>query len=147
MNKSMIGRRLLKESRPEQVYVLKWKEKKSQNKGEETRRPPSQAEATFKRVPSKNPKAAEGLELIEITGEASDGTKVSKDDYELKLCTLESGEHWIDEARFEVCWPDNDNSEELSDDSARFKYSGKDGITGEKTPSDQFVKHESTYNF
>lgn len=102
MNKTRIGRRLLNEARAEQVYILSWKGNNPD------RRPPAQFEATFRRTEGFVGSVTEGIALVETEGVASDGSQISTYDFELKLCSLESGEYWIDEARFDVDWQDEE---------------------------------------
>lgn len=98
MNNARIGRRLLKDANPEFVYQLKYK-----GQGELA---PAQFDASFRRKPAANDYVSEGLELVNVTGRKNDGSDLSISDFELKLCTLESNEYWIDEARFNVDWGD-----------------------------------------
>jgi hypothetical protein len=103
MNNARLGRRLLKDAKPEFVYQLKWK-------SEDTC--PAQFDARFRRKPATNEYVSEGLELVSVSGQKQDGSSIGIDDFELKLCTLESNEYWIDEARFTVNWGDDDDTDE-----------------------------------
>ena len=98
MNNSRIGRRLLPNAKPEFIYVIRWTGEGSS---------PSQFNATFRRYPPSEPNVSEGLQLVGVSRIQSDSVALDLKDFELKLCTLESGEYWIDEARFSVHW-DND---------------------------------------
>lgn len=102
MNNSRIGRRLLPNAKPEFIYIIKWKGLGPC---------PSQFKATFRRYSPTQPNVSEGLQLIAVTKSGDNLEALDLKDFELKLCTLESGEYWIDEARFSVLW-DNDLTDE-----------------------------------
>ena len=101
-----IGRKLLPSaSQPEQVYVFRWKDRNRRH----GQRGNVQAVLTvnLKRVVPKNSDRQDGESLViqDVTGEFN-GEPVTKNDVELKLCTLADGqEHWLDTGRFEICWP------------------------------------------
>ena len=96
-----IGRKLLPSAaKPEQVYRFRW-------------RNPAQftgahhnllLDVTLERVPAATPGEAEALRVADVSGQAGQRA-ITKEDVELKLCTLEGEEFWIDTGRFEVIWP------------------------------------------
>jgi len=61
------------------------------------------------------PNVSEGLQLVAVNRIPSDTIPLDLKDFELKLCTLESGEYWIDEARFSVHWDDDLDDEDWRD--------------------------------
>ena len=105
MNGARIGRRLIQGSKPEYVYVLEWIGDGSKGAC------PAQFAATFRRKPSTLDYVSEGLELIGVNGATTVGQPIDLNDFALKLCTMESSEYWIDEARFNVDWGDDEDDD------------------------------------
>jgi hypothetical protein len=97
---SYIGRMRYKSegSRPEQQYKLVWKNpEKWKNKG-------SMLSVDLLRLSDSDKGNDIGLELGESVELIGSDEEISSEDIELRLCTLEGGEFWIDTGRFEVQW-------------------------------------------
>jgi hypothetical protein len=105
-----IGRRLLpSRTRPEPVYQLRWRNPARYRGGRGSvtvalevilRRmsPAEPGDNEEQRVP------AEYLEIVEAKG-ALDGVPVNTNDVELRLCTLDSEDYWMDACIFVPEWP------------------------------------------
>ena len=98
---TQVGRKLLPSAaRPEPVYKFRWRDA-GRFMGVHHN---ALLDVRLERVPADVPGEAESLRLLEVTGTVG-GRAITADDVELKLCTLEEGEYWIDSGRFEVVWP------------------------------------------
>jgi hypothetical protein len=103
---SQIGRKLLPgDSRPEPIYVLRWRDPKLR------RTPNCVMEIEFTRESASD--GSESLQILRANGERRplpgepDGemVAVTEEDIELKLCTLQDGgQYWLDTGRFQVDW-------------------------------------------
>lgn len=106
-----IGRRLLPtRSRPDPVYVLRWRlETPQQNRG---------AFVVSARVQRLVPVAApdgpsgrldaigESLKLLSVEGSRDDGTPITMQEVELQLCTMDAEDHWMDTGIFYLNLPE-----------------------------------------
>ena len=97
-----IGRRLLPVAGADPIYLVQWLTNSPE------RQPPPQIGLTLRRQPPLQGNETEGLELVGVHGVASDGSPITTSDVQLKLCTLEGSEYWIDKARFTVLRPEED---------------------------------------
>ncbi|MBF8296990.1 MAG: hypothetical protein HW389_3535 [Bacteroidetes bacterium] len=105
---SRIGRRLLpSESRPEPVYQLLWKDR-ARFRGN-TGNVLEPLNVTLRRItvePSQDGHPGqENLEIIGVEG-AFNGQSVSLNDVELKLCSMDSEEYWMEKGTFDIEWPE-----------------------------------------
>lgn len=85
------------DSRPEQVYELRWKKTELRKKNEEN----TQVVVVFSRTMNEY---GEGL-MLKSVHEIESGKDV-KDEVELKLCTMERERFWADEGIFSICFKD-----------------------------------------
>ncbi len=110
---SRIGRRLLpSKTRPEPVYQLRWSDHARYRHSHTV--VIAMLQVTLRRVTHVDVKsssqgeqipAAEHLEIVAIKGDY-DGKPVSPADVELRLCTIDSDEYWIDACIFHAEWPE-----------------------------------------
>ena len=106
MNPITIGRRLLPTGNAEQIYLL-------QAKPENADDPLfTKLRATIRRQTSEDSFVSEGLEIVAAEAMVDGGEFQPTDRVELKLCTLEGEEYWIDKARFSVMWDEEDEDDE-----------------------------------
>ena len=111
-----IGRRLLpSKTRPEPVYLLRWSDPRRYRRGDAV--VSAMLQVTFRRVVPEDPKspaggagnsqmpAAEYLEITAVQGEY-DGKPVTPNDLDLRLCTIDSDEYWMDACIFHAEWPE-----------------------------------------
>jgi hypothetical protein len=106
--KQRIGRRLLpSESRPEPVYQLLWADRSRFKGGKENVL--QRLKVTLRRVipvaVNQEDMEPEYLEISGVSGTYG-GRPVEVDDVELKLCTLDTDEYWMEGAIFNVRWSD-----------------------------------------
>lgn len=105
MTGMFIGRSMMPSGiRPEQVYLFRWRNL-------ETLFPQGGHAREILNVWLRRTTPREGnseeLEIVEVKGTV-EGREITKDDVELKVCTLPQGaEHWLDTGRFEVRWGTN----------------------------------------
>lgn len=106
-----LGRRMLPaDTRPEPVYVLQWRDRERYRSGGD----PVNAllELTLERLAptiapanaSDQVPQAESLRIAAVEG-VWNGQRVTSNDVELALCTLETENHWLDAGTFEIVWP------------------------------------------
>ena len=95
-----IGRKMLPSAaKPEQVYRFRWKKKEEWiGVGVPT------LQVTLQRLAAADKNSSESLSISQVDGQVRD-RKVTSNDVELQLCTLEGEEFWQDTGRFEVVWP------------------------------------------
>jgi len=107
--KDRIGRSLLSsEARPEPVYQLLWRDRNRFRGGRGHVLPILRV--TLERAVESPPEGSneptiELLDIVDVQGEY-EGRPVSLGDVELKFCTLDSDEFWIDAGTFDVEWPE-----------------------------------------
>jgi len=106
-----LGRRMLPaDTRPEPVYLLQWRDRSRYRAGGD----PVNAllNVTLERVApvpaladgSEQIPQAEALRLALVDG-VWNGQRVTLEDVQLSLCTLETETHWLDAGTFHVSWP------------------------------------------
>jgi len=106
-----LGRRMLPaDTRPEPVYQLHWRDRSRYGTGGD----PVNAllDVTLERVTPAPWQAAggdqipqaESLRIASVDG-LWNGQRVTLNDIDLSLCTLESDAHWLDAATFQILWP------------------------------------------
>ena len=61
-------------------------------------------QVTLQRLAAADKSSSESLSISQVDGKAGN-RKVTSNDVELQLCTLEGEEFWQDTGRFEVVWP------------------------------------------
>ena len=95
-----IGRKILPSgAKPEQVYRFRWK-----NKEEWIGVGVPLLQVTIQRLAAEDKNSSESLSISQVDGQAGN-RKVTSNDVELQLCTLEGEDFWQDTGRFEVVWP------------------------------------------
>jgi hypothetical protein len=106
-----LGRRMLPaDTRPEPVYILQWRDRNRYRSGGD----PVNAllELTLERVEpcvtevngTEQVPQAESLRIAAVEG-LWNGQRVTSEDVELALCTLETESHWLDAGTFQIIWP------------------------------------------
>ena len=110
-----LGRRMLPaDTRPEPVYQLHWRDRNRYRSGGD----PVNAllEVTLERVapvpcPVHDADQAPQSESLRIAAADGlwNGQRVTADDVELALCTLETDSHWLDAGTFQILWPAPEN--------------------------------------
>ena len=108
MIRSRIGRRLLpSESRPEPVYQLLWRDRSRFRAMRglvlETLRVTIRRDIPEAGLEGHPP--VESLQITEVKG-SFDGKPVSLSDVELKVCTIDSEDYWIEKGTFDIEWPE-----------------------------------------
>jgi hypothetical protein len=98
------------DTRPEPVYQLHWRDRSRYGTGGD----PVNAllDVTLERVTPAPWQAAggdqipqaESLRIASVDG-LWNGQRVTLNDIDLSLCTLESDAHWLDAATFQILWP------------------------------------------
>jgi len=97
-----IGRRKLPaDLRPEPVYELRWRDRK--------RKDNAIVKVALRRVLPENPGDPEFLAVDFLDGEPVQGDANSRNrqQLELRLCTLDTDDYWMDAGRFDVLWPES----------------------------------------
>jgi len=96
-----LGRRKLPaDLRPEPVYELRWRDRK--------RKDNAIVKVAIRRILPENPGDPEFLEIDQLPGapRQAAGNAPRDQELELRLCTLDTDDYWLDAGRFEVLWPE-----------------------------------------